>query len=309
MKLFSFPLEVWKHIFHCFIMLSLSVFLQKSHEVLQGKEGVGLNDLESLSTSLWNLYLGWLGHSQNSMELSWLLLKNSHSSLRMAAEWDWSGCNELSKMSFAEWMESVMTIILEMLSLLQAWLIPHLIAKSSASELVINTAWWTVLMRGELAWCTCATDVAMLFLILASVTMRVDEEREFWRTKSSSSWAWMLSFPFLLTKLKEKWSENLSETQWPGVNSWWKGSKEGKMPYDLILESMIWPFTMFLCQFVREPMAWGLEMLVWWRELSIRFFMMWFFRSLNGWIRERLTSFWRWNLLNNFIWYDRSTLL
>ena len=239
MKLFPFPLEAWKHIFYCFIMLSLSVFLQKFHEVLQGKKGVGLNDLESLSMSLWNLHLRQLGHFQNSMELSWLLLKNSHSSLRMAAEWDWSGCNELSKMSFAEWMELVMTIILEMLSLLQAWLIPHLIVKSSASELVINTAWWTVLMRGELAWCTCATDMAMLFLILASVTMRVDEEREFWRTKSSSSWARMLSFPFLLTKLKEKWSENLSKTWWPEVNSWWRGSKEGKMPYDLILELMI----------------------------------------------------------------------
>jgi len=70
MKLFPFPSEAWKCIFHCFIMLSLSVFLQKFHEVLQGKKGVGLNDLESLSTSLWNLHLRWLGHSQNSMELS-----------------------------------------------------------------------------------------------------------------------------------------------------------------------------------------------------------------------------------------------
>ena len=282
----------WSYfLFHCFIMSSLSVFLQKSHEVLQGKKGVGLNGLESLSMSLWNLHLRWLGHSQNSMELFWLLLKNSHSSLRMAAEWDWSGCDKLSKMSFAEWMELVMTIILEMLSLLQAWLIPHLIAKSCASELVTNTAWWTVSMRGELAWCTCATDVAMLFLILASVTMRADEEREFWRTKSSSSWARMLFFPFLLTKLKEKQSENLSETQWPGVKSWWRGSKEGKIPYDLILELMIWPFAMFLWQFVREPTAWGLEMLVQWGESSIKLFMMWFSRSLNSWMRERLASF------------------
>ena len=85
------------------------------------------------------------------MELSWLLLKNSRSLLRMVAKWDWSGCDELSKMSFAEWMELVMTIILEMLSLLQAWLIPHLTAKSSASELVTNTVWWTVLMRGGIS--------------------------------------------------------------------------------------------------------------------------------------------------------------
>ena len=201
--------------------------------------GVGLNDLESLSTSLWNLYLRWLGHSQNLMELSWLLLKKSYSLLRMAAEWDWSGCDKLLKMRFTEWMELVIMIIFEMLFLLQAWLIPHLIAKSSASELVMNTAWWTVLMRGESAWCICATEMAMLSLILALVTMRADEGREFWRTKLSSSWARMLSFPFLSTKLKEKWSENLSEIRWPGVNSWWRGANEGKMPYDLVLESMI----------------------------------------------------------------------
>ena len=85
-KLFPFPSEAWKHIFHCFTMLLLLVFLQKSHEILQGNMGVGLNNLESLLTSLWNLHLRQLGHSQNSMELSWLLLKKSCSSLRMAAE-------------------------------------------------------------------------------------------------------------------------------------------------------------------------------------------------------------------------------
>ena len=149
-KLFPFPSEAWKRIFHCFTMSSLSVFLQKSHEILQGNMGVGLNNLESLSMSLWNLHLRRLG-SQNLMELFWLLLKKSRSSLRIAAKWAWRGCDELSKMCFAEWIESVITTIFEMLSLLQAWLIPHLIAKSSASELVMNTAWWTVLMRGELA--------------------------------------------------------------------------------------------------------------------------------------------------------------
>ena len=157
-----------------------------------------------------------------------------------------------------------------MLSLLQAWLIPYLIVKSSASELVMNTAWWTVLMRGELAWCTCTTEMAMLSLILVLVTMRADEGREFWRTNLSSSWAWMLSFSFLSTKLKEKQSENLSEIRWPGVYSWWRGANEGKMPYDLVLESMIWPFAMFLWWFVRKPTAWGLEELERWEELFIR---------------------------------------
>ena len=90
-------------------------------------------------------------------------------------------------MRFTECIELVIMTIFEMLSLLHAWLIPHLIANNSASELVTNTVWWTVLMRGELAWCTCTTEVAMLSLILASVTMREDEGMEFERTKLSSS--------------------------------------------------------------------------------------------------------------------------
>ena len=192
--------------------------------------GVDLNDLESLSTSLWNLHLRQLGHSQNSMELFWFLLKKSRNLLRMAAECDWSGCNELSNMCFTECIESVIMTIFEMLSLLHAWLIPHLITNSLALELVTNTVWWTVLMRGELAWCTCAIEMAMLSLILASVTTRADKGMEFERTKLSSSWARMLSFPFLSTKLKEKRSENMSTIRCPGINSWWRGSKEGKMP-------------------------------------------------------------------------------
>ena len=51
-------------------------------------------------------------------------------------------------MFFVAWMESVMTKILEISSLLQAWLMPYLIANSSASELVMKAAWWTVFMRG-----------------------------------------------------------------------------------------------------------------------------------------------------------------
>ena len=44
-------------------------------------------------------------------------------------------------MFFIAWMESVMTKILETSSLLQAWLMPYLIANSSAFELVTNAAW------------------------------------------------------------------------------------------------------------------------------------------------------------------------
>ena len=157
-------------------------------------------------------------------------VEESLSLLSIAAECDCSGCTELSNMRFAEWIESVMMTIFEMLSLQHAWLMPHLIAKSSASELVTKTAWWIVLMRGELAWWTCAIEVAMLSLMLASVTTIVDEGEEFKRTKLSSSWAWVVIFSFLSTKLKEKRSGKMFEIRWPGVNSWWRGSNNGKIP-------------------------------------------------------------------------------
>ena len=86
-------------------------------------------------------------------------------------------------------------------------------------------------MRGWLAECTCEIDVAMSFLMLASITMKtVDGEEEIQRTILSSSWMWVLSFSFLLTKLKEKQSEKLSDKQKPEINSQFKGEKDGKMP-------------------------------------------------------------------------------
>ena len=63
-------------------------------------------------------------------------------------------------------------------------------------------------------------NIAISFLILASVTIKaMDREKEIRRTISSSSWMRILSFSFLLTKLKEKQSEKLSVKQKPGVNS------------------------------------------------------------------------------------------
>ena len=70
-KFFPLPSKAWKVIFHRLIMLLLSVFLQKSQDILLGSEGSGLNDFDSLSTNLWSLHLRQLGHSQNSMEFSW----------------------------------------------------------------------------------------------------------------------------------------------------------------------------------------------------------------------------------------------
>ena len=131
----------------------------------------------------------WLGHSQNSIEFSWLALKKQCSLLRMAVVWNWYGCDLLLKIFFMACMESVTTTIFDIFSLMQAWLMLYLIANNSASILVTNTAWWTDLIRDQLAKCTWDIDVAMSFLMLVFVTTRaIDREEEKWRTISSSSW-------------------------------------------------------------------------------------------------------------------------
>ena len=65
-----------------------------------------------------------------------------------------------------------MTIILNILLVFVAWLIPHLITKSSASVLVIFVAWYSVLIIGLLWIWILEIDVATLFLTLALVITR-----------------------------------------------------------------------------------------------------------------------------------------
>ena len=156
------------------------------------------------------------------MKLLWLELKKLYNLLRIAVVWDWKGWDLLSNIFFAAWMESVMMMTLETFSLVQAWLILHLIANCSVSVLVTNAAWCTVLVSGWFAMWMYNIDVTMSFLMLASVIMRaVWCEEEFRRIILSSSWVWILSFScsFLLTKLKENQSEKLSIIWEPGKNS------------------------------------------------------------------------------------------
>ena len=102
-------------------------------------------------------------------------------------------------------------IILEIFSLVQAWLILYLIMKSLTSVVVTKAAWYNILITRQLAMCTCEMDIAILFLMLASITiMAVEEEENDSRTILSSCWKWISSFLFLVAKLKEKWSEKLS---------------------------------------------------------------------------------------------------
>ena len=132
--------------------------------------GWRLNNFKSLSADLWSLHLSQLGYSQNSIEFSWHVVKNCWSLLRMAVIWIWYRWVLSSNIFLAAWMELVMTMILEMFSLLYAWLILHLMAKSSTSVLVTKAAWWTVLIKGWSCMWMCETNVAMFFLMLVSVT-------------------------------------------------------------------------------------------------------------------------------------------
>ena len=73
-----------------------------------------------------------------------------------------------------------------------AWLMPHLIVNSSASIDMILTAWWIVFLTGFKYKWTCAIDIAMVFLILASETTTTDlESADAQKTYSSSLWMWV----------------------------------------------------------------------------------------------------------------------
>ena len=175
-----------------------------------------------------------------------------------------------------------------------AWLIPHLIAKSSASVLVTKEAWWTVLIIGWLNEWICNMEVAISFLILASVITRAVwclEKQQ--RVTSSSSWSWVLLwfFSFLLTKLKEKWLENISTIQWPGENSGSRREKDGNIPWDLMFESIICPFVNDLCRLDKDPILWEVITFVWGGSLFSKFFRIWLVGSLKERMKDLLAIF------------------
>jgi len=206
--------------------------------------GKRLKAFESLLTTLCRFQLSQLGYSQNSIKLFWLLVKNWQKSLSMATAWTWKGCNDESNIFLTTWIELVMTMILETFSLLEAWLILHLIAKSSALVLMTKVVWWRVLISELLAICMCEMNVAMSFLMLTSITIiAVDGEVNNSITMLSSCWRWILSFFSLLDKLKEKQSEKLSIILKPRESFEWRGEKEGKISLDLLSESTKWPLT------------------------------------------------------------------
>ena len=199
----------------------------------------------------------------------------------------------MSKIYLAAWMESVTTIIFEILSIDEAWLIPHLIANNSASVLVTNAEWWRVLDKGLFGMCVCKMAVAMLFLMLASVTViAVDVVDDDLITIESSWWRRFLSFFPLLLRLKENRLEKVSMILKPGENSGWRGDDEETIPYDLLFALMRWSLIFVFChsvKYLREDEWWCLSEP---NRKSIRDQIMW--------LRERDIA-WSWDLPSSFV--------
>ena len=195
-------------------------------------------------------------------------------------------------------MESVTTMILKMFFLVQTWLMLHLIMKSSASVVVTKATWCNILIIGQLAMCTYEMNVAISFLILASITMMAEEgEENNSRTILSSCWKHILSFLFLVAKLKEKRSEKLSIILEPRKSSRWRGEKEGNIPYNLLFESTKCPLMLDLWWLVRDlsdTECWHLGEL---KSESISVWIRWLGESVSVCNYNLPTSFWRWSLI------------
>ena len=170
-----FRLDACNVIFQLQIVLLHSLFLLKSYKSLPGSNGIWQRSLVSLSTALKRGQSQWLEYSQNLIELFILAMKNFSSSLEIAANCNWYRWVIESKIFFTAWIESVMTMIFEIPSKLTAWLMPHLMANSSALVEVTLVVWWIVLIMG-LSWTWIyAIEVVTLFLIPTSEMIRVCE--------------------------------------------------------------------------------------------------------------------------------------
>jgi len=139
-KFLPFRSDAWKNIFYCEVIESQSHFLQKSQDNLHGKIGDKSKLLVSLFTKECSSQFWLQEQSQNSMQSLLFFLKNSLSSWEIVAEWTWYGCNDDLKILVVACKESVMTTICLMLEIPTAWLISHLIVKSSALVVVMLTA-------------------------------------------------------------------------------------------------------------------------------------------------------------------------
>ena len=166
-----------------------------------------------------------------------------------------------------------------MLGICVAWMMPHLIAKSSASIDVTLTTWCIVFMTGLLWLWMWDIDVATWFLMLASDTTTTDwGSDDAWMVVLSRyrKWLLILWLLFLFERWNEKWFGNTSISLFPGENSWLKGEKEGKTLLNLLSMSTKGPLVLALCLGV------SLSRNKWWDSWVLGFLgsrsemMMWF---------------------------------
>jgi len=115
-------------------------------------------------------------------------------------------------------------------------------------------------MRGWFDICVYEMDVAILFLMLASVViMAMDCNKDDSITTELSWWRQNLSFFSLLQRLKENLSKKLSIILKPRESSGWVRENEGNNPCDLLLESTRWPLMSTLCYLVKESREKGCQ--------------------------------------------------
>ena len=96
----------------------------------------------------------------------------------------------------------------------------------------------------------CNIEVATWFLILASDTTIVDEGLDDTLNLILSNFS-MCFFKLGKQKWKEKWSENISISLFPGSNSLLKKEKNGKNSFYLLSTLMSGDFNQILCLAVR----------------------------------------------------------
>ena len=150
-KCLSLSSDTWKTIFQLLRILLHLFFLLKFYNNLHRKVGKRLNFFISLLTMSWRCHFWLLGQSQNSMRLLLPFLRNSLSSCEIEADCVWYRYDDELKIPLAVWMKSVIMKIQFTLGRQVAWLILHLIVKSSALVDVTFTTWHIVLMT-RLSW-------------------------------------------------------------------------------------------------------------------------------------------------------------
>ena len=209
--------------------------------------------LVSLLTNWWRTDCCLLGQSQNSIQFWESLEKNSLSSMEIAAELIWYRWVKELRIFLVIWRELVMTTICLTLGSATAWLMPHQIAKSLASAMVILIVLCKVLMTGLLKEWMCKMEVVTWFLMLASDTTIVKEGLENVLNVTLSKF-FICFLTFIRWGWKENWSGKISTIRFPGLNPLLKKQKEEKILLCFLSISIRSDFNWILCLAMRQSM-------------------------------------------------------